>query len=580
MLIHLSVQHLAVVESLELRFEPGMTVFTGETGAGKSILMEALGLALGERADPQMIRAGCKEAEITALYNLDHLPLVQDWLQAQDLANPEPEEASCLIRRIISLSGPSKALVNGHMVTLAQLRALAERLTLIHGQHQHQTLLKTEHQRFLLDEFANHPALLAAVATAQAHYQALLHEYQASQQAEEQQHKIALLQYQLEEIDALHLKDAEYAALEKNRQALTHAQSWIESTEKLLHQMQNDQHTEAYDQKDLLSTLYQAIQAIEALKASNPSLQSCQQLFKDAHIHLEEGLNQLHHFRSGLVCDPAALAQVEARLTAIDKIAGKHRIPGEALLDYRAARATELEALQATATQQAALKDRLQEALQTYQKAAQALSHSRQAAAQQLMPLVLKTLATLALPEAQFHIQMTQLDLAYQAEMQPPNAEPNTTCNPAVHGIDQIEFQISLNPGLPMQALRKVGSGGELSRISLAIQLITAGKMNTPTLVFDEVDTGISGKTAAMVGALLRQLGQETQVLCVSHLAQVASQAHHHYRIFKEQQATHTLTRVAYLDPAARTQEIARILGGTTISASALEHARAMLEGI
>lgn len=554
MLRHLAVHHLAVVESLELSFHPGMTVFTGETGAGKSVLIEALGLVLGDRADSDMIRNGFNQAEVCALYDIKHLPLVVAWLQEQSL---EAEE-TCVIRRIIYREGPSKATINGRFVSLQQLRAVGEYLTSMHGQHQHQALLKPEHQRFLLDDFAKHPTLIAQVQADYAQYQRLLADYDLCRATQDQTATLELLSYQLAEMDALQLQDHEVENLEQEHKRLSQAEGTITSTGIILNTLKND------NTEDMLSTLHHAIEQISRLISANPELSACAELLKTAAIHLEEGVAQLTDFNARLTIDPARLHQIEQRLNAIHTLARKHRIPSEQILQHQGQLRAEFSTLQTAADRLAKLDEEKAIALKAYTVSAQQLSHSRQKAALVLEASILKVLEKLAMPKAQFKVCV----------------EPSPHATPTAHGLDQVIFQVTLNPGLPLQPLKKVASGGELSRISLAIQLITATQWTTPTLVFDEADAGISGKTASQVGQLLRQLSDQTQVLCVTHLGQVAAMGTHHYRIVKDQTVDSTLSHVEVLNPTQRIEEIARILGGSKITASGLEHAKELLEAV
>ncbi len=554
MLRHLAVHHLAVVESLELDFSPGMTVFTGETGAGKSVLIEALGLVLGDRADSDMIRNGFNQAEVCALYDIKHLPLVAAWLQEQSL---EAEE-TCVIRRIIYREGPSKATINGRLVSLQQLRAVGEYLTSMHGQHQHQALLKPEHQRFLLDAFAKHPALLAQVQSDYRVYQRILSDYELCRTTQDQRSTLELLSYQLAEMDALQLQAHEVENLEQEHKRLSQAEGTITSTGIILNTLKSE-HTE-----DMLSTLHHAIEQINRLISANSELASCAELLKTAAIHLEEGVAQLADFNARLMIDPARLQEIEQRLNAIHTLARKHRIPSEQILQHQAQLRTEFFTLQTAADRLEKLEQEKGLALKAYIASAEQLSHSRQKAALVLEASILKILEKLAMPKAQFKIGI--------------EATPGAV--PTAHGLDQVIFQVTLNPGLPLQPLKKVASGGELSRISLAIQLITATEWTTPTLVFDEADAGISGKTASQVGQLLRQLSDQTQVLCVTHLGQVAAMGTHHYRIVKDQTVDSTLSHVEVLNPTQRVEEIARILGGSKITASGLEHAKELLEAV
>lgn len=565
MLTHLSIRHLAVVEQLELSFQSGMTVLTGETGAGKSILIDALGLTLGERADSQQVRANCTQAEITAIYEIQGLSSVIEWLSEQGLLLEQ--QTDCIIRRCITPEGRSRAYINGSAVPLNQLRELGERLVNIHSQHQHHALLKSDFQRALLDEYGNHQSLCSSVRKAYQELQTLQKTQKGLLQLQGQQDKLALLQYQIQELEDLNLNPEELPQLEQEHRKLTHAEEWARQSNELLSALYQDATTDSSSKEtgNLRSTLHQVVQGVAHLKKDSkneiPVLDTCYELLSTALIHIDEASNELNQFKESLTPDPERLSLIETRLTQIHDLSRKHRIPTEQLAEHLAH--LKMEASQLTEAQHALneIDTKIEHAEKQYRKLATELTAARQATCPPLEKLIKEKMILLEMPKGQFQIQITPRSDGLSAE-----------------GMDIIEFLVSTNPGLPLQPLRKIASGGELSRLSLAIQVITAEKMTTPTLIFDEVDVGISGKTAETVGQLLRQLSRQAQILCVTHLPQVAAQGQHHLKVEKQQTDNMTGTLVRKLTEPDRVQEIARILGGAKITQNTLAHAREMLE--
>jgi DNA repair protein RecN (Recombination protein N) len=554
MLAHISIQDLAVVEALELEFKPGLTVLTGETGAGKSILIDALSLTLGERADSRIIRPNCPYAEISATYDLSTLPLVLTWLKEEGL---DSEEKECIIRRVLSKDGRSRAYINGHLVPLTQIKELGERLLNIHGQHQHQSLLKSEYQRLLLDEYANHAELSHAVKTNYLTLQHLCNEYKEILAQQKQADKLALLQQD------------ELLTLETTHKELTHAEQWRALAETALTNLKNE------SGQDVFSVLHASMNQVNHLKTHTQKLHNCAELINNALIQLEEATSDLQNFKETLQLDPNQLANIEARLTQIYNLARKHRVQAQSLLEHQQLLIEEATRLSTIQTTLETLQKQLNEAGDVYMRSAILLSKSRQKAALQLEKLITKSLHHLEMPNGRFKIECTSIPFGS------PTALDNITQHTmSAYGLDQIEFLVSTNPGHPLQPLRKIASGGELSRISLAIQVITAQKMTTPTLVFDEVDAGISGKTAETVGKLLKKLSKEAQVLCVTHLPQIAALGHQHYKVEKNQTQENTTTQIYALENTERILEIARMLGGANISQQAVTYAKEMLETV
>ncbi len=488
MLTHLFIQHLAVVQELMLDIRSGMTVFTGETGAGKSILIDALQLALGGRAESGIVRHNCSQAEISAVFELMHLPKVLTWLQEHALES----DKECIVRRTLTEDGRSRAYINGRVVPISQLKELGEQLVNIHGQHQHQFLLKPEHQRTLLDTYAiatisdrKHTDLLNTVKMHHALYQKLLKEYQSLLSLQGQSDKLALLQYQIQEINELNLAEDELPKLEAEHKQLAHAEQWLFSTETALAALKND------SGQDAATLLYQSLNQISSLKIETTALRTAHELLNTAHIQITEAIVEIENFKESLSSDPSRLMEIDQRLKQIHALARKHRIQPEAILAHKKMLESEAEKLMHIQTHLAEMTQKLTEAESTYQNAAIVLSKSRKEAALALEKQVTACIQTLEMPNGHFKITFAE-----------PNSKTENKTIFSSHGIDEIEFLVSTNPGLPLQPLRKIASGGELSRISLAIQLITTQKQSTPTLIFDEVDVGISGKTAETVGKL------------------------------------------------------------------------------
>lgn len=563
MLTHLFIQHLAVVQELMLDIRSGMTVFTGETGAGKSILIDALQLALGGRAESGIVRHNCSQAEISAVFELTHLPKVLTWLQEHALES----DKECIVRRTLTEDGRSRAYINGRVVPISQLKELGEQLVNIHGQHQHQSLLKPEHQRTLLDIYAiaavshrKHADLLNTVKMHHALYQKLLKEYQSLLDLQGQSDKLTLLQYQIQEINELNLAEDELPKLEAEHKQLAHAEQWLFSAETALTALKSD------SGQDAATLLYQSLNQISSLKTETTALRTAHELLNTAHIQITEAIVEIENFKESLSSDPSRLMEIDQRLSQIHALARKHRIQAEAILEHKKMLESEAEKLMHIQTHLAKMTQKLTEAESTYRNAAIALSKSRKETALALEKQVTACIQTLEMPNGHFKIVFAEPD---------SKTENKTVFSP--HGIDEMEFLVSTNPGLPLQPLRKIASGGELSRISLAIQLITTQKQSTPTLIFDEVDVGISGKTAETVGKLLRQLGQNTQVFCITHLPQIAAQGQHHLHVLKKQTQNSTTTTIVPLDMPERVQELARMLGGALITERTLAHAEEML---
>ena len=551
MLTHIVVRDLAIVSTLELDCSSGMTALTGETGAGKSIMIDALGLALGDKADVSMIRAGCERAEIVAGFDLGAAAGARTWLAEQAL----DEEGECIVRRLLVRDGRSRAFINGRPATGAQLRDLGDLLVDIHGQHAHQSLLRPNAQRDLLDAYAGQAALAESVSAAYRDYRALDQQLVALKAArQERGERVDLLRFQIDELASLGLSAAEIEGLDQEQRRLSHLGRLQETAARLL-QVLSESEPSIADQ------LRAASSEIEELAAIDTALTETRDLLDTATIHAAEAASSLRHYLDGLEIDPAARDAVEARITQIHDLARKYRVRPTELPDALAACQTELEALEQADLRLGHLRDARNAAFRDFLAKARLLSGERAAAAERLSLTVSEAMQQLGMAGGRFAIEI----------------EPLPADRVGAGGLERVAFLVSANLGQPLQPLAKVASGGELSRISLGIQVATAECGSVPTLVFDEVDVGIGGGVAEIVGRLLRRLGASRQVLCVTHLPQVAAQAHQQIRVRKETRDGQTYTRIEPLDPDSRVNEIARMLGGTKITARTREHACEML---
>ena len=551
MLTHLLVRDLAIVSSLELDCARGMTALTGETGAGKSILIDALGLALGDKAETTMIRAGGERAEIVATFDLDDCPHARVWLTEQGL----DDEDGGIVRRLIVREGRSRSFINGRAATGTQLRDLGNLLVDIHGQHAHQSLLRPTAQRELLDAYGGHLPLAEAVATAFRDYRALDQQLKTLEAAsQERAARLELLHFQVQELESLGLSAAEIEDLDQEQRRLSHLGRLQETAGRILQ-------TLAEAEPSLEDHLRGATAEIEELAVIDPALAESRELLETATIHVGEAAASLRHYLDGLDLDPAALDAVESRLAQVHDLARKYRVFPIQLPETLLARRSELDTLEQADVTLGGLRETRAAAWQTFMQQAERLSAARASAADRLAATVTQAMQTLGMGGGRFAIQR----------------EPLPEERIGGGGLERIDFLVSANPGQPLQPLARVASGGELSRISLGIQVATAECGQVPILVFDEVDVGIGGGVAEIVGRLLRRLGESRQVLCVTHLPQVAAQAHQQLRVRKETLDGQTYTRIDSLDETARVEEIARMLGGTDITARTRDHASEML---
>ncbi|PSJ46147.1 DNA repair protein RecN [Zobellella endophytica] len=552
MLLQLTISNFAIVSFLELDLRPGMTSITGETGAGKSIAIDALALALGERAEADSVRPGADKADISARFRIDKLPRVKAWLCEQEL----DEQDECILRRTLSREGRSRGYINGTPVPLSQLKALGALLINIHGQHAHQELQKPDYQRNLLDAYAGHHQLLQQVSHSYQQWRQLSNERKRLQSEQAQwQAQRQLLEYQVAELDELALATDEFPGLEAEHKRLANGAELLNDCQFTLNVLAEGEENNA------LQLLRQGLKTLAELTRMDERLVPVQEMIESSLIQLEEGHSELSRYLDRLELDPERLYEVEARLSKVMELARKHHVPPAELTDYHRQIKTQLAEMAQNDTRLESLDDEVEQAGRHFLQAAERLSQSRQRHAESLNKQITHSLHQLSMKHGRFEIRVT--------------GGKDAGFSPL--GIDKVEFLVSTNPGQPMSPLARVASGGELSRISLAIQVITAQKVETPTLIFDEVDVGVSGPTAAVVGKLLRQLGDSTQVLVITHLPQVAGNGHQHFFVSKSSGSNETQTRMQELDEHSRLQELARLLGGNKITANTLANARELL---
>lgn len=549
MLKRLSVRQLAIIETLELDFAKGLTVISGETGAGKSILMDSLGLVLGERADSNMIRHGAERAEIEAEFDVTAIAAAMAWLQEQEL----DEDGELSIRRVLRDNGNSSAWINGRKTTLTQLKELGEHLVDIHGQHEHQSLLKSSAQRELLDEYAQHGDALLALTQQWQDWQALKTRYQQlSQAGQDRETRLDWLGFQLKELQELDLQADELTSLEQEHKKLANAEQLLQDCQLATALLYDDENCAQ-------SLLAQAQRALENVAAFDPSLAESLEMVASASVQAQEAADSLRRYADGIEMDPERQNIVEERLTAVQNLSRKHHCDGEALREVQDKLQAEYDDLSQADERKEALEADLAAAEKAWQKQASIISKSRQKAAAELSSSVSAAIQPLGMPHGQFQISVSE-----------------TT--PAAHGQDKVVFEVAMNPGQPFQALAKVASGGELSRVSLALQVVAANAVHVPVRVFDEVDTGIGGGVAQIVGQQLQQLAGSCQVLCITHLPQVASHGHQHLYVHKQTDGSQTHTAVSELQPAQRVEELARMLGGVELTQQSVAHAQEMFE--
>jgi len=555
MLTHLQIRDFAIIDAIELELRPGLTVLTGETGAGKSILVDALQLIAGGRAGAEVVRHGAERAEISATFELAKAPReLRRWLDEQSIAGGD----ELIIRRVIGTDGRSRAYLNGQSVPVQQLREAGSILIDIHGQHEFQSLTRNVAQRELLDAYGRLEPLTSQVGIAHRVWLELVNRtVELEGKGRDRDARLELLRYQVQELTALHLKDGEVAALAEERGRLANRGRLAEAAQTALNQLYQGEDGSAH------AGVSRALQALRGLADVDPKLGTVLPLIEEAAIQIKEAARELEHYCDSLEVDTARQDEVERRLAGIEELARKHRIPANELPGRGAQLAAELESVERAELDLAVLRKELTAALDTYRTQAQQLSARRVTAGRALAKDITARMQTLGMSGGRFQVDVSQ----------------DERTEPAQHGLDQIELRVTANPGQPLRPLAKVASGGELSRLSLAVQVSCAAR-ETRCMVFDEVDSGIGGAVAEIVGRELRSLGEQGQVLCVTHLPQVASQGHHHLRVAKLTDGRTTRTSLTELSEGDRIEELARMLGGIEVTSKARDHAREMLRGV
>ena len=553
MLSLITVRNYAVIDEVEVEFDAGLSVLTGETGAGKSILVDALGLALGDRADAGAVRKGCRQAQISVLFECpqDHPAL--DWLAERGL----DQDDTCLLRRVVSARGRSRAFVNNQPATLQDLRSVGSRLVNIHGQGAHQALLHASAQRSIVDHHGGHLQLTSQVAAVFGDWKSCEAAYEAQQQrGADRASELELLRFQVRELENLDYREGELEALQEERGRLANVDRLSNCIESALSGLYERDHGSAQE------LVAQAQRELSDAGALDPSLGDAADLLAEAEIQVREAVRGLASYRDRLEPDPERLDWVESRLATIRSLALRHHVKESELGELLEQLRSRLDALGSAGESLEAARQRVLQARDTYFRAAIELSTSRVQCAASLSEAVEAQMEVLGLPKGRFRAEIGKK----------PHDRADAT------GLDRIEFQVSLNPGQEFGPLSRVASGGELSRISLALEVVAAGATSIPTLIFDEVDAGIGGGVAEIVGRRLADIAAHRQVLCVTHLAQVASQGRQHYRLLKQAHARSTRTCVHALNRKERIEELARMLGGVEITARTRAHAEEMID--
>ena len=552
MLKSIYIKNLAIIDELELDFFAGMGVLTGETGAGKSIIIDALNLALGMRADRSIARNPKSNVEVTIVIDTNNNKAAISWLNEHDLYNGD----ECILRRVIATDGKSKAYINNSPCSASVLRSIGDIFVDVYGQHEHQSLMRRDKQRELLDYFASNEDDIEQLSSSYRLWQSLKNQLEIIQSNQDQtRSKLDLLRYQDEELRQLDIKDDEYKNLNDLHIKLNNAKELNQKGMEIYQSLTGESDNTVYDSfNEVINTLTKLSALDDELSPSLENLQGLQ-------IQTKEIANTIRDYSEKTTANPEELQKIEERISAIEEIARKHKVKPTELASVHASIKAELDSLEFQYDEPESIKASINETEQEYRKLAKHVSQKRKNAANDLNNKISTTMQSLGMKGGRLHI----------------NVEAKKTTELSPYGLDDIEFLASTNPGHSLRPLNKVASGGELSRLSLAIQIATANKLGISTLVFDEVDSGVGGATAEVVGRHMRQLGKSAQVFCVTHLPQVAAQAHHHYKVRKLEVKNSIIAEITYLRETGRIKELARMLGGLEMTRNTHEHAKEML---
>lgn len=555
MLVHIAIKNLAIVKKVELTLGSGLTAITGETGAGKSIALDALGLCLGNRAESNTVRSGADKAEVVAHFDVGKLEHARQFLSDNELSQDDnPDE--CFVRRVISAEGRSKAFINGIPVNLTQLKTLGTFLGAIYSQHAHHEFLKTDNQRSVLDAYGKHSPLMEKLANAFYSYTETKKQLDViTQQSQQRAERSQLLAYQVEELDEFSLAENEFVELENQVKKLHHTQDILSNSEHALECL------ESADESNALGLLNQSLKAVSNIMEHDETIHNVSDSLYGALAQLEEACNDLKQYQSSIEADPEQLALVENRYSECLDIARKHKVSPENLYQMHMELVDELASLQGQESNILTLQEQLLSQEAEYKNAAELLFDARKHSASVLANEIQSSIREMNLPHALVDVSVSKIE----------------NKAPAKNGNHLVEILLSVNPGQALEPIVKVVSGGELSRIGLALQVICSKENHIPTMVFDEVDTGISGPTAALVGKLLRKLGNHAQVMCVTHLPQVAAQAHNQLFVSKSTDGKTTETNLLKLTKDERVNEIARLLAGDELTDTAIANAKDLL---
>ncbi len=557
MLVALNVKDFAIITSSSLELHTGMTTLTGETGAGKSILLGALGLVLGDRASPSAVRDSAQRAEISAVFDISDVSDASDWLRNHSMDQPE-EDSECILRRVVSKDGKSRAFINGSPVTLRNLKELGRLLVNIHGQHDHQLITSPDKQRDILDDFGECQKLIKNVQDVWQDWNKthrLINTAQERLQARGD--RLDTLRYQIQEFEKLSIESIDLDAIDLEHRRLANATELGDLSGRAMDLLQNDP-------KSVLVQITQVENAVTELLAHDNTTAEVAELIGSARIQLEEAVDTLRQYSHGIEPQPQRLNELDTILSGAHQLAKKHQVDTSELTNYSQKLIEEFNELNSMDESIESLNKELEKVTAEYHKAAKKLSGKRRKAARQLEDYLTDAMQTLGMKGGKFAIECTN--------------KPTDT--PSVNGLDHVLFNVSANPGAAPRPMSDVASGGELSRLSLAVQLITSERNRVPTLIFDEVDTGVGGGVAETVGQQLRKLGDRCQVLCVTHLPQVAAQGHYHVKVSKQSSDNKTLAESRTLTDDESLEEIARMLGGVKITKRTLAHAREMLDAV